>query len=143
MGEAKRRGLLTSGTRALPKLAAFLGESRGDEFDEYVAEMIRNQQWADTAGNAEQRILVRMMRVFGIAAVEALREAEKVEGEDSTMQAILVLARVMGHTAMTATAGGCRDDTPWRELSTILIEEFRFGAHQAADQLERQNVAET
>lgn len=139
MGEAKRRGLLSSQAHPMPALAQFLGESRGEQFEDYVAEMVRNQAWADTAATAEERIMVRLLRVLGIAAVEGLREAEAAEGGDN-VGAILQLARVMGHTAMTATAGGCREDTPWRDLSTILIEEFRFGAHQAADQLERQQA---
>ncbi|MDP3407275.1 hypothetical protein [Bosea sp. (in: a-proteobacteria)] len=140
MGEAKRRGLLGSQARPMPNLAQFLGESRGEQFEDYVAEMARNQAWADTAATAEERIMVRLLRVMGIAAIEGLREAEAAEGGDF-VGAILQLARVMGHTALCATAGACREDTPWRELATILIEEFRFGADAAADQLERQREA--
>lgn len=140
MGEAKRRGLLSSQARPMPKLAQFLGESRGEHFEDYVAEMVRNQAWADTAATAEERIMVRLMRVMAIGALEGLREAEAAEG-GSFEGAIIQLGRVMGNTALCATAGGCREDTPWRELATILIEEFRFGANAAADQMERQREA--
>lgn len=133
MGEAKRRGLHRTMNRPLPSLDAHLGSDRGEAFIDWAEQMFVADYASLKAGTELERIFVRLMRTQMVAAVESLRTEQAAGGD--VIKLIGMLPRVMGTCCMYAIASALKDDAPLREFATMLVEEFRFGAKEAADQI--------
>lgn len=143
MGEAKRKkaaGLLGAMSRELPSLDAYFGDDRGEAFQDWAERIFAADFTALKAGTKQDQLFVRLMRVQMIAAVESLRAEMKAGGD--VVQLIQMLPRTMGLCSMYAFASILKDDAPTRDFATILIEEFRFGAKEAADQIAEFNEME-
>lgn len=82
----------------------------------------------------EELAFVRLWQGIGIALVEVCNlESEKRRTPEETLQA---LPRVLGAMALYTFASVAKEDTPWRRIAGVLVEEFRFGAKFAADHIE-------
>lgn len=81
-----------------------------------------------------EQAFLRMWLGMQIAVVE-LCNIEHQHGR-TPAQIIQWLPRVLASAAMYATASVVNETTPMRTAAKILIEEFRFGAKESADQIE-------
>lgn len=130
-----------AGDRPLPSFADWLAEhgdgvrapgaSGWEDLERLMLREIARDPSALTPG---EQPFFRLWKGLGIAMVELCRvEAEK-HGR-STEEILQAMPRAAGAMAIYTFASVCRDDTPWRRLATVVIEEFRSGAKNAADQL--------
>lgn len=55
---------------------------------------------------------------------------------------LAMVPRALGAIVVNATAWAARDDVNYRSLAKIFIEEFKFGAKEAADQLTEHREAD-
>lgn len=119
--------------RKLPSLDEHLGEGRGEAFEDWAERMFALDYAMLKAGTEQEQQFVRLMRTQMVAAVESLRQ--EAEGGGDAVKLILLLPRTMGLVSMYALASILKDEAPLRDFATLLHEEFRFGAKEAADQI--------
>lgn len=124
--------------RPLPSFEQWLNDNgdgtRGDGFAAFVDVVERTIAVVPAAGLGEDEALfLSLWKGMGVAVVE-LCNLEHQRGV-SPERIIKMMPRVLGAAAMYATASVLTDDAPWRRIATILIEEFRFAAKEAADQM--------
>lgn len=123
--------------RPLPSFDQWLAEngdgSRGDGFDAFVDLVERTL--AKPAGelDADSASFLRMTKGIFVAAVETCN-LEYSSGR-SPEQIIQHLPRVLACVAMYAMASVLNNDASYRTVAKVLIEEFRFAAKEAADQM--------
>lgn len=80
-----------------------------------------------------EQSFLRMWQGTLVAAVELCNiEASRGVSYETMIQ---LLPRVFATASMYALASACKTDTNWRDVAKIVVEEFRFGAKAAADQL--------
>jgi len=124
--------------RPVPSFAKWLEQhgdgSRGDGFAPFVD--LVDRLLAPQVGEEDPSIAAfgRMLRGACIAVIEIAR-IEEAKGVLSLDKIVVQISRVLGFTAMYATASILKEDTPWREIASILHTEFRAGANMAADQM--------
>lgn len=126
--------------RQLPSFAQWLEEegdgSRGDGFAAFVDQVARTRErgalphYDDAA-----RSLLRLYAGLSIAIVEACN-IEHQQGRNA-MDIVQLMPRALAMAAMYATASILKSETPWRSIAKVLVEEFRFAAKEAADDLTR------
>lgn len=132
---------LFAGERPLPSFAEWLAE-HGDgkrapgahgweDLERFMLREIARDPGILTP--AEQSFF-RLWKGLGIAMVELCRLEAEIHGR-TTEEILQAMPRAAGAMAIYTFASVCRDDTPWRLLATVVIEEFRSGAKNAADQL--------
>lgn len=138
MGEAKRRSAPRIASN-VPRLDAYLGEDRGEGFEDFVSRMLAADNiLLKCGGSPSEMILLRLIRVQLVAVMESLRVEDEAGGDRVTM--MTMLPRAMGIAAMNGLASFLKDDVVLREFATVLVEEFRFAAKEVADQIERANA---
>jgi hypothetical protein len=129
--------------RPLPSFDQWLAEKgnghRGDGFEAFNDLAKRSHEKAapelDQFTGDEQSFL-RMWLGLMIAVVE-LSNIEHQQGR-TPAQIIKIMPRVCAAAAVYATASVVDDNAPMRKIAKIIIEEFRFAAKEAADQIEAQ-----
>lgn len=129
--------------RPLPTLKQWLDQhgdgSRGEGFAP-LEELLRrglDQKLPDLT--PDQASYMRLWLGLQIAVVE-LSNIEVQKGR-APLQIIQTLPRALAVAAMYATASVLDDEAPLRAIAKILIEDFRFGAKEAADQIMRRQDA--
>lgn len=122
--------------RPLPNFRRWLDDhghtERAGDFDA-LADLARRtqEQSADDFGD-DAKSFLRMWQGLSIATVE-LCNIEHKHGR-SGHDIIRLMPRALACAAFYSTASVLREDSPWRSIAKILIEEFRFAAKSAADQ---------
>lgn len=130
--------------RPLPSFEQWLDKSghtdRADGYNDWAAleDFVRRTLKRDPDGpmTDDEASFFRMFKGMGVAIVE-LCNGECSRGR-TAHQILQTMPRVLGAMAMYAAASALDETTPWRTVARVLIEEFRFGAKEAADQLGRQ-----
>lgn len=124
--------------RTLPTFDQWLEQNgdgtRGDGFDAFVDQVRRTTERGALAhyDDAAQS-LMRLYSGLSIAVIEACNI--EIQKGRSPVDIAQLMPRALAMAAMYATASIMRADTPWRKIATILIEEFRWAAKEAADEL--------
>lgn len=134
-----RDGSLIS-ARPLPTFEQWLrervGDSRADGYEAFAdfEDLIRRELGRNPSSLSDDELsFLRMYQGLGIAIVEVCQiERDKGRDPEEVLQA---MPRVLGALAMFSASSIMRDETPWRSLAALLIEDFRFGAKFAADSL--------
>lgn len=109
--------------------------SRGDGFEAFsaLAKRTHAAEWTDHL-TADEAAFLRMLMGFQVAVIE-LCNIENQKGR-TPAEIALTLPRVLAATSVYAMASVLIEDAPMRKIAKILIEEFRFAAKEAADQIE-------
>ena len=122
--------------RALPDFERWLDQrghsGRAPGFEELADLAVRTQDEPPEHLDEDSRSFLRLWSGLLIAVVE-LCSIEQVHGREPH-DIVKIMPRALACAAFYASASIFRDDTPWRTIAKILIEEFRFGAKEAADQ---------
>jgi hypothetical protein len=123
--------------RPLPSFDKWLSDNgdgtRGDGFDGFVDLAKRTHEKLE-GFSGDQAGFLRMWAGMQIAVIE-LCQIERQRGRTPD-QIILMMPRVLACAAIYAVASVIKDDAPMRQVAKLLIEEFRFAAKEAADQIE-------
>jgi len=126
--------------RPLPTFEQWLQDrgngSRAEGYEAFAdfEDLIRRELGRDPSSlSADEQSFLRMYQGMGIAIVE-LCQIERDKGRDPE-EVLQTMPRVLGALAMFSASSVMREDTPWRSLATLIIEDFRFGAKFAADNL--------
>lgn len=125
--------------RPLPSFEQWLEKngdgSRGGGFDAFkdLAERTHNSGPVGKL-TADETAFLRLWMGMQIAVVE-LCNIEHQKGREPG-EIMMTLPRVLGAAAVYGFASVAKDDVLMRQIAKILIEEFRFAAKEAADQIE-------
>ncbi len=125
--------------RALPSFNQWLEThsdgTRGDGFDAFIALAERTHGVEPLPDmTPDEASFLRIWMGMQVAIIELSRIAA-ARGR-STPEILITLGRVLGAAAVYSSASALKDDAPMRQLAKMLIEEFRFAAKEAADQIE-------
>ena len=124
--------------RPLPSLHEWftqhVGGQRGDGFEAF-ADLARRTHEAKPSGlTDDEAAFLRFWMGMQIAVIE-LCNLEHAAGREPA-DIVVTMPRVLGAAAVYAFASVAKDETPMRQIAKVLIEEFRFAAKEAADQIE-------
>lgn len=124
------------GKRPLPDFQRWLDQhghtERAEDFDALNDLAERTQRQSAEHLDANSKSLLRMWQGFSIAVVE-LCNMERQHGRNPS-EIIALMPRALALAAFYSVASALPEETPWRSIVKILVEEFRFGAKEAADQ---------
>lgn len=131
--------------RPLPSFDQWLADNgdgtRGDGFEALQDLAARTLERPDLGLSFEEALLVRMWKGFLIATVEICNIQHNQFGAKPE-QIIQMMPRALACAAMYSTASVLVNDAPWRTISKVLFEEFRFAVKEAADQLHRRDTCD-
>lgn len=114
--------------KPLPTLREFLGEgARAEGFEEWVAENMALQERAKTP---QEAAAARMIQIFSIAAVEALRR--ETEAGMEAIDAMMMMPRCVAWSIMAASLCAIKEDAPYLRVAKIVSDEFAEGARHIA-----------
>ena len=123
--------------RPLPSFDKWLSDNgdgtRGDGFDAFNDLAKRTHENLE-GFTGDQASFLRIWAGLQIAVIE-ICQIERQRGRTPD-QIILMMPRVLACAAMYSVASVVKEDAPMRQIAKIISEEFRFGAKEAADQLE-------
>jgi hypothetical protein len=126
--------------RQLPTLAQWLDSegdgTRADGFSEWqsLEDFIRRELERDGRSLTDHEMSFwRLWKGYGIATIE-LCNIEWKRGRKPEELAQM-MPRVAAAMVLYAFASILKEDTPWRSIARVIIEEMRFGVNEAADQL--------
>lgn len=120
----------------IPTLAEHLdGRDRGEGFEEFVAEILKQQPNAHSPG---QQATLRVMRPVLIALVETLR-AEQSAGR-TVGETIGFVPEVVGYCMFCAVAGALHEDAPLRKVALTIADLMKSGAKRAAEDQSKRRI---
>lgn len=131
--------------RPLPSFEQWLTNNgdgtRGDGYAgfEDLAKRTHDQPRPEHLTEDEMSFL-RLWMGMQVAVIE-LSRLEEQRGRRFD-QIVPMMARVLGATAMYSVASAVNDDSPYRAMAKVLIEDFRHGCKASADQLEERRGRE-
>lgn len=117
-------------TKNIPSLNEWLGDGqRAEGFEQWVKLLLQTEH-----ADEDEQSALRFMQILGVAAIEG-GNIETRRGRPFELTAAF-LSRGMGAVCMVAIASCLREETPWRDVSIMLTEEFRLGAKYMAHLIE-------
>lgn len=115
--------------------------TQADGFADMLDLAYRSQDQINPNLTPDQASYARMWIGACIAVVE-LCNMEALTHKRGLEEIVCTLPRVLATAAMYAMASVASDSTPFRNIATLMTEEFRFAAKVAADALEEDAAAE-
>lgn len=131
------KGLGFLDARPLPDFQRWLDEhghsGRAPDFEAFMDLAKRTQTQTADHLDEDSKSFLRLWQGLSLAVVE-LCNVEHERGRDPA-QIVQMLPRALACAAFYSTASILKDDAPWRSITRILNEEFRFGTKACADRM--------